>query len=230
MHLFKLQFCLDICPVVGLLGSYGNFLNFLRHLHAFPLQLHLLHPGILRCFHPHQTAAVGHRQEVALSCHHRQTMLPPRFREPWDCEMSPPNCIHRTTDNLCGVRSFSKAFLYVLKAVSYKDLRFLMGFPGVASGKEPACQCRKCKRRGFEPWVGKIPWRRAWQHTPVFLPGESHGRRSLAVYSPQSRTELDTTEATQHSHRHTLTAKEGASECQKQSTSSSQWLQWCAHL
>ena len=83
-----------------------------------------------------------------------------------------------------GVRSFSKAFLYVLKAVSYKDLRFLMGFPGVASGKEPACQCRKCKRCGFEPWVGKIPWRRAWQHTPLFLPGESHEQRSLAGYSP----------------------------------------------
>ena len=37
---------------------------------------------------------------------------------------------------------------------------------------------------GFDPWVGKIPWRRAWQPTPVFLPGESHGQRSLAGYSP----------------------------------------------
>ena len=118
---------------------------------------------------------------AAITC---QTMLPPRFREPWDCEMSPPNCIHRTTDNLCGVRSFSKAFLYVLKAVSYKDLRFLMGFPDVISGEEPACQCRKCKRRGFDPWIRKIPWRTAWQHTPVFLPGESHEQRSLVGYSP----------------------------------------------
>ena len=40
----------------------------------------------------------------------------------------------------------------------------------VLSGKEPACQYRKCKRRGFDPWVGKTPWRRAWQPTPVFLP------------------------------------------------------------
>ena len=39
----------------------------------------------------------------------------------------------------------------------------------------------------FSPWVGKIPWRRAWQHTPVFLPRESHGQRSLAGYSPQGR-------------------------------------------
>ena len=40
-----------------------------------------------------------------------------------------------------------------------------------ASGKEPACRCSRYKRRGFDPWVGKIPWRRAWQPTPVFLPG-----------------------------------------------------------
>ena len=45
------------------------------------------------------------------------------------------------------------------------------GFPGGTSGKKRACQCRKCKRRGFNPWVWKIPWNRAWQPTPVFLPG-----------------------------------------------------------
>ena len=60
-----------------------------------------------------------------------------------------------------------------------------MGFPGGASGKEPACQCRRLKRLGFSPWVGKIPWRRARQLTPVFLPGKSHGQRSLGGYSPQ---------------------------------------------
>ena len=42
-------------------------------------------------------------------------------------------------------------------------------FPGGASGKEPACQCRRHKRCGFNPWVGKIPWRRAWRPTPVIL-------------------------------------------------------------
>ena len=47
------------------------------------------------------------------------------------------------------------------------------GFPGGTSGKEPACQYRKHKRRGFDSWVGKIPWRRKWQPTPVFLPGEA---------------------------------------------------------
>ena len=60
-----------------------------------------------------------------------------------------------------------------------------MGFPGGTSGKEPACQCRRHKRCGFDPWVRKIPWRRAWQPTPVFLPGESHGQRSLTGYSTQ---------------------------------------------
>ena len=45
-------------------------------------------------------------------------------------------------------------------------------------------QCRRCRRHGFNPWVRKIPWRRAWQPTPLFLPGESHGHRSLVGYSP----------------------------------------------
>ena len=48
------------------------------------------------------------------------------------------------------------------------------GFPGDASGKEPTCQCRRC---GFDSWVGKMPWRKAWQPTAVFLPDESHGQR-----------------------------------------------------
>ena len=59
--------------------------------------------------------------------------------------------------------------------------------------KEPACQCRIHKRHGFSPWVGKIPWRRAWQPTPVFLPRESQGQRSLAGYSPWGSKESDTT-------------------------------------
>ena len=54
-------------------------------------------------------------------------------------------------------------------------------------------------RLGFDPWVGKIPWRRAWQPTPVFLPGESHGQRSLAGYSPEGRTRVrpDSSDSTQ---------------------------------
>ena len=53
---------------------------------------------------------------------------------------------------------------------------------------------------GLIPVLGKIPWRRAWQPTPVFLPGESHGQRSQAGYSPLGCKESDMTEATQHAH------------------------------
>ena len=52
------------------------------------------------------------------------------------------------------------------------------------SGKESAHQCRRHKRYGFDSWVGKIPWRRKWQPTQLFLPGESHGQRSLVGHSP----------------------------------------------
>ena len=76
-----------------------------------------------------------------------------------------------------------------------------MGFPGGASGKEPTCQCRRLnKRLRFNPWVGKIPWRRQWRPTPVFLPGESHGQGSLAGYSPWGGKELDMTEVTSHTY------------------------------
>jgi len=59
-----------------------------------------------------------------------------------------------------------------------------MGFPGGTNGKESVCQCMGCEGHGFDLWVGKIPWKRAWQPTPVLLPGESHGQRSLVGYSP----------------------------------------------
>ena len=62
----------------------------------------------------------------------------------------------------------------------------------VLGGKEPACQYRRHKKRGFDPWVGKIPRRRAWQPTPVFLPGEPHGQRSLVRYSLWGHKESDT--------------------------------------
>ena len=75
-----------------------------------------------------------------------------------------------------------------------------MGFSGGASGKEPACQCRRHKRHEFSSWVQEDPWRRAWQPTPAFLPGESHGLRSLVGYSQRDRKELGITEqlSTQH--------------------------------
>ena len=63
-----------------------------------------------------------------------------------------------------------------------------LGFPSGVSGKKKKKTTSppnaKDKRHGFDPWVEKIPWKRAWQPTPVFLPGESHGQRNLAGYSP----------------------------------------------
>ena len=58
-------------------------------------------------------------------------------------------------------------------------------------------------------WVRKIPWRRAWQPTPVFLPGDFHGQRSLGGYSPQDLKELNTTEETQHACMHEATNGQG---------------------
>ena len=69
-------------------------------------------------------------------------------------------------------------------------------FPGGTTGKESTCQCSKLKRRRLNPWVKKIPWRRKWQPTPVFLPGKFHGQRSLAGCSPWGCKVSDTTEHT----------------------------------
>ena len=76
------------------------------------------------------------------------------------------------------------------------------GFPGGTRDKEPACQCRRHKRCKFSPWIRMIPWRRAWQPTPIFLPGKSHGQRSPVGYSPGDHKELDITEAAQHIVHH----------------------------
>ena len=74
--------------------------------------------------------------------------------------------------------------------LSLSLFKWTLGLPRWLSGKESTCQCRGW---GFNPWVRKIPWRGKWQPTPVFLPGKSHGRRSLMGYSPRGRKELDTT-------------------------------------
>ena len=73
-------------------------------------------------------------------------------------------------------------------------LQLLRGLPRWLSVKESARQCRRCRKLGFDPLVRKIPWRRKWQSTPVFLSGKSHGQRSLAGHSSRGWKELDTTE------------------------------------
>ena len=68
------------------------------------------------------------------------------------------------------------------------------GFPGGTSGKESVFQCRRHKRHTFDPGVGKMPWSKKWQPTPVFMPGKFHGQRSLAGYNPRGCRESDMTE------------------------------------
>ena len=74
-----------------------------------------------------------------------------------------------------------------------------MGFPGSSDSNESAYQCRKPR---FDPWVGKIAWRREWLPTPVFLPRKFHGQGSLVGYSLWDWKESGTTEWLSHTHTH----------------------------
>ena len=82
---------------------------------------------------------------------------------------------------LFGAYAFVIVSYCYLDYFLYKKYLFwgLAILPGGLDGKKSACNAQ---RLGFDPWVGKIPWKRAWQPTPVFLPGESHGQKSLVGY------------------------------------------------
>ena len=79
---------------------------------------------------------------------------------------------------------FLRLYKYPLLPPKY----IVCGSPWWLSGRKLSCQCRT---HWSNPWVGKIPWRRKWQPTPVFLPGKSHGQRSLGGYSPGVAKESD---------------------------------------
>ena len=64
---------------------------------------------------------------------------------------------------------------------------YFKGLPRWHSGKESTCQCRRHKRHRFDPWIIKIPWRRKWQHAPVFLPGKFHGEEPGRLQSMGSQ-------------------------------------------
>ena len=81
----------------------------------------------------------------------------------------------------------------------FKKSKSSMGFPGGTDGKKIYLQRG---RPEFDPWVRKVPWRRGWLPTPVFLPGESQGQKSLAGYSPWGHKVMDTTERHTHTHTH----------------------------
>ena len=78
---------------------------------------------------------------------------------------------------------------------------YLFGLPWQPSGKEHTFQCRQ---PGFDPWIGKIPWKREWQPIPVFLPGKCHGQRSLADYSPRGHKGVGRDLVTKQQQQHPL--------------------------
>ena len=98
--------------------------------------------------------------------------------------MRPAEGVRTSEDSSSAIAWYASVVSHSLTTSNDSVGMNILCFPGGASGKEPACQCRIPKRLGFDLLDGKIPWRRAWQPTPVFLPRESHGQRSLAGYSP----------------------------------------------
>ena len=84
------------------------------------------------------------------------------------------------------------------KSGDYSDMQTsLLVLPWWLSGRDLACQCR---RHRFDPWVGKVPWRRIWQPTSVLLPGKSRGQRSLAGSSPWGHRRVRHSLVTEHKH------------------------------
>ena len=102
--------------------------------------------------------------------------------------------LHLGTSFLGTVNCLPRPILVVAMKLHHRgstDGVVLQGFPGGSDGKENHLQGR---RPSFDAWIRKTPWRRAWQPTPVFLPRESHGQRSLAGQSPWSPKESYTIE------------------------------------
>ena len=102
-----------------------------------------------------------------------------------------PN-IFATRDQVCG-----RHFLHApeLWEEGMMVLQWFKYIPGLPWWLRQFKICPQCRKPWFNPWVGKIPWRRKWQPTPVFLPGKSHGQKSLVGYSSSGHKDLDTTEA-----------------------------------
>ena len=103
--------------------------------------------------------------------------------EPVDCSMLGFPVLHYLLE-------FAQTHVHWVSDVIYIIYMYIWGFLGCLDGRV----CLQCWRSGFDPWVGKSPWRRKWQPTPVFLPGKSHGQRSLVAYNPWGRKESDMTE------------------------------------
>ena len=147
-----------------------------RHSHtAFSLHLRLSHS------HCWNKSSVSHQQPSPWKTHLRMTV---------------PNPIGEGAQGAGAFIIILKSAVFLFSVLLYHSLSSCLsqdwGFPGGAGGKEPTCQCRRCMRLKFYPSVRKIPWRRKWQPTPVFLPGEFHRQRSLVDSSPWGHKESDT--------------------------------------
>ena len=133
---------------------------------AFLCHLHL---GTLL----HAPCLLGHHQ-------HRLLKWPA-----WHCLYAKDNCsgcVNRKNSSKRNQTSklFSLLSLFhSLINTNVSSSGILWGFPGGSDGKESTCQCRRPR---FDRWIAKIPWRREWQPTPVFLPGESHEQRRYIIY------------------------------------------------
>ena len=95
------------------------------------------------------------------------------------CERAGLHWAHRFSSFISNIEETLQTIL-----ISPKNWLLVLskfGLPWWHSGKESACQWKRCRKCGFDLWVGKIPWRRKWKPTPVFLLGESHGQRSLTA-------------------------------------------------
>ena len=116
-------------------------------------------------------------------------VAPSVYYLPCSSQVIPPRSLH-TKPMVCFLQgqrkkgiSFFESFRYIRASLEVQRWRYRL-------------QCRRYKRCWFYPWVGKIRWRRVWQHIPVSFPGESHGQSSRVDYSPWGHKESDETEAT----------------------------------
>ena len=130
-----------------------------------------------------QCMKVKSESEVAKSCLTRS--------DPMDCSL-PGSSVH----GIFQARLLEWGAIAFSHSRHKESLMLSLGLPRWFSGKESACQCKRCKGLGFNPWVGKISCSRKWQPVPVFLPGKFHGQRSLVGCSPWDSKELDMTERT----------------------------------
>ena len=129
------------------------------------------------------------------------SLLPPTHRECWDTFYMASQI---STQALLGViNSFScVGSLFPSPNLQvYYPIKYLYRLPKWLNGKVSSSKFRRCKRHGFNPRVWKIHWGRKWQPIPVFLPGKSHGPRSLVGYSPWGHKELDIFLVTEHAYK-----------------------------